>query len=580
MYPHRERDRDQDGDDRIAPHTQWNMGPQQQMQHAGRRASPLDAGERDHRRSDTPNFRPVSAAYHRQLTSSPSNALNGDHPDILMGALDLLETNLSRMPSTSGAATPHTHDCARAAEVLAEQVRTLNMRLRAATSSALEEHIEADLASAGNDEFAHDAGIWRGVGAEFRENLRTSDELVRSLTTFFLSFGKLLKDSGSSGALTPGRREGGPSPYLPHRRPESANDYDNSPSLPPRAQSRSGYDSGAYVRRTIDVPSRAAPSSNNAVDEWGQRLNAVHVERPANSDGGRRSLDDGASARRSLDRPRDLDGVDPYVRSSTSMSHVHNRRGRASPLSPTSPLGPRAEPRRPGVFSALSSRRFFSSSTAKGSNEKNKPVELVPAPRSSRTDDKSFESDDQAYESPTPAERNQSFRLRRSLPFNSERPTLQRPPLPTILPESRTSLRKDRRNKTSTTSNATVRGSSIQLSNGGLQPTTQLTTTPIITNGLTERELNQHDFDLPPSLSRSAGAAILAAVNERGDGFSRKRTISAVSGSSAMLESSPPSAVSPTTYNSFAAFQGDSIRGDRSSESSRGRRGTIGGLFR
>src|ERR1700733_12538340 len=74
MYPHRERDRDQDRDDRIAPLTQRNMGSQPQMQQAGRRASPLDApGERDYRRSDTPNFRPVSAAYHRQLTSSPSN---------------------------------------------------------------------------------------------------------------------------------------------------------------------------------------------------------------------------------------------------------------------------------------------------------------------------------------------------------------------------------------------------------------------------------------------------------------------------------------------------------------------------
>jgi hypothetical protein len=570
MYTSRERGQDHDRDDRVAPLAQRNA------QQPTRRASPLDApGEHDQRRYDTPNFRPVSATHHRQLTSSPSNALNGDHPDILIDALNLLETNLARMPSSSGAATPHAHDCARAAEVLAEQMRTLNTRLRAATSSALEEHIEADLASVENEHLAREAGIWNGVGAEFRESLRASDELVRSLTAFFLSFGKLLKDNGGSGTLTPGRREGGQSPYFPHRRTESVDEYD-SPSLPVRAHSRSSYDGGAFMRRTIDVPGRAAGNANHsAVDEWGQRLSTVHVETLANSDGGRRSLDSNTSARRSMDRQRDFNGVDPYVRSSTSMSHVQNRRDRVS--SPSVPLGPNTNPRRPGVFSTLSSRRFFSGSTAKGSGEKNKPV-VAPASSSPRTDHKSFESDDQAYESPTPAERNKLFRrtLRRSLPFNSERPTVQRHPLPPVLPEVRESSRRDRRGKTSTTSNATVRGSSIQLSNGGLQPTTHLTTTSVITSGLTDRDLQQYDLDLPPSLSRSAGAAILAAVNERGEGSTRKRTISAVSESSAKLAISLPT--SPTSPHGSADLR-DSIPGDRSSNSSRGRRGTIGGLF-
>ena len=562
MYASRERDRDQDRNDRIAPFVQRSMGSQP-VQQATRRASPF--GDRDDRRSNTPSFRPTSAAYRHPLTSSPSNAANGDHPDILVDALNLLETNLTRMTALGGTATLHTHDCARAAEVLAEQMRTLNTRLRAATSSALEEHIEADLASAGDEQIVREAGIWKGVGAEFRESLRASDELVRSLTTFFLSFGKLLKDSGGSGTLTPGRREGGP----PHRHSESANQYGDGPSSPPRAQSRNSHDGGAFIRRTIDAPGRVATNANSAVDEWGQRLYAA--ARLPTSDGGRRSLDGNTSIRRSMDQQRDLNGVDPYIRSSTSMSHV---RGRASPLSPTS-LDLSNQPRRPSVFSALTSRRFFSGSTARGSNEKNQPA-AAPVPSSSRTDDKSFGSDDQAYESPTPAERNKSFRrtLRRSLPFKSEHPTVQRPPLPTVLPESRTLPRKDRRNKASTTSNATVRGSSIQLGSGGLQPTTQLTTTPVISNGLTEHDLHQHDLDLPPSLGRSAGAAILTAVNERGEGFTRKRTISAVSGSSVKLESGPSSAVSPTSHHSFA-----DLREDRSSDSSRGRRGTIGGLF-
>lgn len=581
MYTSREeRDRDHDRDDRTTSLAQRNAVSQQQVQQPTRRPSPLGApGEHNQRRYDSPDFRPGSAAHHRQLASSPSNALNGDHPDILIDALNLLETNLARIPSPSPTATPHTHDCARAAQVLAEQMRTLNTRLRAATSSALEEHIEADLATAENEHLAHEAGIWKGVGAEFRENLRASDELVRSLTTFFLSFGKLLKDNGGGGTLTPGRREGGPSAYFPHRRTESVDEYD-SPSLPVRAHSRGGYDGGAFMRRTIDVPGRATGNANNrAVDEWGQRLSTVHADKLANLDGGRRSLDSNTSARRSLDYQRDFNGAEPYVRSSTSMSHVQNRRDRAT--SPSVPLGLSTDPRRPGVFSTFSSRRFFSGSTAKGSAEKDKSV-VAPASSSSRTDDKSFESDDQAYESPTPAERNKSFRrtLRRSLPFHSERPTAQRPPLPTVLPESREPSRKDRRFKTSTTSNATVRGSSIQLSNGGLQPTTHLTTTPVVSNGLTDRDLQQHELDLPPSLSRSAGAAILAAVSERGEGSTRKRTISAVSESSAKLAIGSSSTTSPTTQYSSVDIRGDSIPGDHSSNSSRGRRGTIGGLFR
>ena len=63
-------------------------------------------------------------AYHPQptSTSNPPNALNC--PDILIDTLDLLEISPSRMPSASGTATPYTHDCVHAADVLAEQVRT------------------------------------------------------------------------------------------------------------------------------------------------------------------------------------------------------------------------------------------------------------------------------------------------------------------------------------------------------------------------------------------------------------------------------------------------------------------------
>lgn len=602
----REKERERDGDNSrlgISPLTQRNVSSQQER----RRPTPLfdspaNDRDRDNRRYESPTFRPLSSMAQNQLNASPSST---DHPDILLEALNLLENHLSRLPSNN---TSQVSECSRAASGLVDQMRTLNTRLRAATSSALEEHIEADVEARTNENAAREADIWKVVGGEYRESLRASDELVRTLTTFFLSFGKILRDGGNAGntastssgnnnnsALV--RRENAASPSLySHRREVSTGSTDDIHARPPtRTQSRRSLDAPTgtgYARRTLD--SVRASVSNQQADEWG-RPSSTRLDRLANSENSRKSLE---NARRSLDTrppPREFasspsnNTPEPFPRSSTSMSQARDRYP-----SSAATIAPRTGPRRPSVFTSITTRRFFSGSTAKGEPSEQPPrsatMESATSTSSRTTGDESFESDDQAYESPTPAERNKSIRrtFRKSLPFTSDRPhNVERPPLPTVLSERTiTSPKKDRRGKTSTTSNATVRGSSIQLAGGGALPLpTQLSKTTALTaslsSGISERDLRRHDdfdTDLPGSLSRTAGANVLSSVNERGEVFtgsaSRKRTISAVSDRSGMLMESP---TTTEIRDSLADVRSSS---GNTSDSSRSRRGTIGGLFR
>jgi hypothetical protein len=54
--------------------------------------------------------------------------------------------------------------------------------LRAGTNRALEEQIDAEVGDGGGELSAE---VWRRVGGEYRESLRASDELVRTVTGNF-----------------------------------------------------------------------------------------------------------------------------------------------------------------------------------------------------------------------------------------------------------------------------------------------------------------------------------------------------------------------------------------------------------
>ncbi|KAF8339750.1 uncharacterized protein EI90DRAFT_2279951 [Cantharellus anzutake] len=262
-----------------------------------------------------------------------------------------------------------------------------------------------------------------------------SDELIRSLTVFFLSFGKILRDNIST-----------------HTRTGSVGSNEDA--------GRSSRLSLEGVRRLPDADSR------DAVDEWGRR-NA----------GGRGS----DSGRRSLESPaRRLElGMESYPRSSTSMSRTRagspvQRPGTASPDPSHS--------RKSGVFSAFSStsRRFFTSRKGIQSPSIGNPT---------------LSMESSTYESPTPARHVDPERMPGRSSLDYERSTLPSESSQNRSPE-RNRLRK---NKTSTTSNATVRGSSILPSVSTALPA-QVTITPAI-NSPEEFDLRSGSLSKAPATS-------------------------------------------------------------------------------
>lgn len=79
------------------------------------------------------------------------------------------------------------------AQSVVQAANALNILLREGNNHALDEQIEAEIRE-GNDD-VDSSEIWRSVGSEYRETLRVSDELVRTMTGFLLGMGKILREA-------------------------------------------------------------------------------------------------------------------------------------------------------------------------------------------------------------------------------------------------------------------------------------------------------------------------------------------------------------------------------------------------
>ncbi|TFK52356.1 hypothetical protein OE88DRAFT_1392677 [Heliocybe sulcata] len=142
---------------------------------------------------------PVTA--HRQTPSVLSGQLtqqNTEHTRLMLESLSMFESSLSRLPPMGTTTTSTIPDLFRSAQTIVHSTEKLNALLRAGTANALERQIGADV-----DDDTEQAGVrlselWRSVGGDFRESMRMSDELVRTLTGFLLGVGKVLRDSAST----------------------------------------------------------------------------------------------------------------------------------------------------------------------------------------------------------------------------------------------------------------------------------------------------------------------------------------------------------------------------------------------
>lgn len=124
-----------------------------------------------------------------------------EHRRLMLEALSMFESHLSRIPPMGQTTTTTIPEVFQCSQHLVHTMDKLNSMLKLATNKALELQIEAEVSDqVGGDGTVSMAEVWTKVGMEHRDNLRLSDEVVRSMTGFLLGVGKVLREATSSSA--------------------------------------------------------------------------------------------------------------------------------------------------------------------------------------------------------------------------------------------------------------------------------------------------------------------------------------------------------------------------------------------
>ncbi|TBU31791.1 hypothetical protein BD311DRAFT_775768 [Dichomitus squalens] len=119
-----------------------------------------------------------------------------DHRRLMLEALTMFESQLSRLPPMGQTSTSTIPEVFQSAQQLVHTLDKLNAMLKEGTNKALEAQIDAELADYKDGVDLPE--LWREVGSDHRENLRVSDEVVRNMTGFLLGVGKILRETTSS----------------------------------------------------------------------------------------------------------------------------------------------------------------------------------------------------------------------------------------------------------------------------------------------------------------------------------------------------------------------------------------------
>lgn len=273
---------------------------------------------------------------HPSSSSAPNNSTGTDHTRLLLDALQIFESHLSKpFPPSSSAPSSSTlsstfPDLQAHATTLVQSAHTLNELLRTLTSRALESQVEAEI---GDAPAQIDAGeMWRIVGAEYREGLRVSDDLVRVVTALLIAFGRVLRDvakkNGGASAVITASGSG-----IERDRERGAESPDAGGSVLSGGTGASSGQRSARSRHSLDGALRVRPIRRSTGMEGiflpshpsGEGRRSVELASPPLPLGGR-SAELGLSAARLQEREnrerisgrRSMDGVGGYV------SHAHS----------------------------------------------------------------------------------------------------------------------------------------------------------------------------------------------------------------------------------------------------------------
>lgn len=406
-----------------------------------------------------------------------------EHRRLMLEALSMFQSHLSRLPPMGQTSTTTIPDVFQNSQHVVHSLDKLNNLLRAASGKALQSQIEAEVGD-GDSMLTEIAEIWANIGADSREQLRVSDEIVRTMTQLLLGIAKIMRDTvGASTAQQ-------------HARSVSM-DEEIGRRLTPEISSATSDKRSSDGRRSRETrrswESRESAQALSRVGSTDRTSNSTSSRPPSSA-----QLPSHSSAASSSDRrspgERSVEQTTPATRNVSS------------------------------ALSSVSSRRLYTPRDRIASDSSRTAVLIS-----------SIDSQDtiQGYEpSPTPASRQGQATRSRALP-----PLAIPPSLPTLLSESllnrsspATSLEGSRR-KVSSNSNITVRAepslpSVIKPPNA----TTALTTTTVsdadvVGPSPSTRSDSENSTGVTFSRPSAASSSTLNSLRRKDASVSRARTV-------------------------------------------------------
>ena len=191
------------------------------MNRAGSSFTRYNHNSHAHTPSPVPLLTP-QRTYERLSTPSPfgirrlnAQALSGglssnqtEHIKLMLESLTMLETQLSKVPlgkfaggtsTGTGMGTGASQtELAKNAQSMVYAAERLSGLLKQGSGRAVEAQVETEVEGSSSGPDAEEiSNIWGRVAAEYRENSRVADELIRGMTGFLLGIGRVVRDIGS-----------------------------------------------------------------------------------------------------------------------------------------------------------------------------------------------------------------------------------------------------------------------------------------------------------------------------------------------------------------------------------------------
>jgi hypothetical protein len=469
----------------------------------------------------------------RETPALPLDEQAIEHLRLMDESLTMFEGQLSRLPPMGDTSTTTVPEVFRNAQAVVRFSEQVNGMLRTATNRALDRLIETEVSDASPNSEVDMVGLWKDLGGDFRDMLRVSDELVRTMTGFLLGAGKVLRESSAIGA--------GAGSSLQHLRGASDD-----------LSRRSGTD---------------ARSSTSAGTGSGRGSGS--------GDGGRRSTE----SRRSWDLPRlERDRADLLRRASSRVDAnvLSSQRAPSSillrerdPPRRQSPFGPTEDvlpaPARAPVGSSV--RRLFTPGPQR--ERESTPSASAKPELATIESQKSLHIDDDYVPSPSPAPhlRQPDGNTRKLQPLSIPHPIPALPSESRAVPQPFPSTvdKSINRRRISTASTTTLRGSTsvnpgLNITTPSAAPTTAVTphtATPVVPPPVSRTESNQsssssassnrHSTTVTFSRPSAVSVSALSGLQQRDACI---RTTSTSNEGPAPTPTTPLSATSPWTSQS------------------------------